>query len=116
MFYFKFCDQNWADQGIVLLKESQTTKNGVPPYLFLFSLHLDRRQHRATDGGAQQDITTKRIPVSLPVTLDFFSQGQSLSSWPSSIGLLELIYSGWLSHYACWPAWQTDIPDQFCRE
>lgn len=29
-------------------------------------------RHIATDGGAQQDITTKRIPLSLPVSPEFF--------------------------------------------
>jgi len=45
----------------------QNTVRGPPPDLFSFFSLLQTAGHRwATDGGAQQDIPTKRIPLSLP--------------------------------------------------
>lgn len=63
----------------------------------IFSLHLSPSRpsdhHGATDGGAQQDITTKRIPLSLPGAPDFFCVcGDRLFHRdPAPRGLLELV-------------------------
>lgn len=73
----------------------------------LFSLSIEAvGHHGATDGGAQQDITTKRIPLSSPVTLDFFFVGTdsfivTQLDWLTGTGVELLVKPSETRHYPC---------------